>query len=111
MKKSWNAAQATSTRRDNTHWWSSSHLGLDNTDAEAQPQADTVTIFPVRPRGYVEFDITRAVRQWRRGVPNNGVLIRATNELEIGRTIRFASSSMSDTSQRPYAIVLCAQRQ
>ena len=88
MKRSWNAAQATSTKRDNTHWWSSSYLGLDNTDAEAQPQAETVTNFPLRPRGYVEFDITRAVRQWRSGVPNYGVLIRATNELEIGRGIR-----------------------
>ena len=108
VKKSWNEAQATSTKRDNSHTWSTAYLGLDNTDAEAQPQSGTVTIFPYRPRGFVEFDVTNAVKRWKDGAPNYGLVIRATNELVAGRGIRFASNAMPDTSQHAYVLVLCA---
>lgn len=108
VKKSWNQAQATSTKRDYRQRWSTEYLGLDDNDAEALPQGQTVTIFPFRPQGFVEFDITRAVLQWSCGVPNYGVLIRATNELQPGRGIRFASTVYRDKFKHPFALVLCA---
>jgi len=108
VKKSWNEAQATSSRRDYSHSWSTQYLGLDNNDAEAEAQPQTVTIFPFRPRGFVEFDITNAVRRWSNGAPNYGLVIRATNELEAGRGIRFASNAMGDRNQHAYVLVLCS---
>ena len=108
VKRSWNQAQATSTMRDYRQRWSTEYLGLDDNDAEALPQAQTVTIFPFRPQGFVEFDITRAVLQLRCGAPNYGVVIRATNELQPGRGIRFASTVYNDKSKHPFALVLCA---
>ena len=107
VKKSWNEFQATSTKRDNSQSWSTAWLALDNTDAEAEPQSCSVTIFPYRPQGFVEFDITRALRRWRSGVPNHGLVIRATNELDAGRSIRFASNAMSDTTKHAHVLVLC----
>ena len=110
VKKSWSETQATSSRRYYGANWSSPWLGLDGTDAEAVPQEyNPVTIFPLRPQGFVEFDITSAVRSWRSGVPNYGVVIRAVNELEAGRSIRFASKEHKDSSKHPFARVLCAK--
>jgi len=108
VKKSWNEAQATSRRRDNSHSWTTKWLGLDNNDAEAEAQPQTVTIFPYRPAGFVEFDITNAIRRWSSGVRNYGLVIRATNELEAGRSIRFASNAMEDKRQHAYVRVLCS---
>ena len=109
VKKSWKESQATRSKRLSYAYWSSPWLGLDNTDAELVPQHQTpVTIFPLRPRGFVEFDITRAVRSWQSGVPNNGLVIRATNELDRGRGIRFASNADSDSSRHAFVRVLCA---
>ncbi len=48
--------------------------------------------------GYMEFDITAAVQNWQSGDPNHGLLIWATNELEEGRDIRFASKESSDST-------------
>lgn len=107
VKKSWNEYQATSSKRSSYAYWSKQYLGLDNTDAERTPQGQSVVIFPYRPRGFVEFDITRAIRKWRYGVPNNGLLIRATNELQSGRGIRFASNADRDRSRHAYVLVLC----
>ena len=108
VKKSWNEAQATSSRRDSSNVWTTPYLGLDGTDAEDVPEPGTVTIFPYRPRGFVEFDVTNAVKRWREGVPNNGLVISATNELVEGRDIRFASNAMPDSSQHPYILVSVA---
>ena len=109
VKKYWRETQATSSRRYSGAYWSSPWLGLDGTDAEAVPQErNPVTIFPLRPAGFVEFDITPAVEKWRSGVPNYGVVIRAVNELEDGRGIRFASKAYRDSSKHPFARVLCA---
>ena len=88
--------------------WSSQYLGLDGTDAEATIQPGKVTICPYRPEGFVAFDITDAVKSWIKGVPNNGLLIRATNELDAGADIRFASNTMSDSSKHAFVHVLCA---
>ncbi|XP_068761475.1 uncharacterized protein [Montipora capricornis] len=111
VKKDWRETEATSSRRYIGANWASPWLGLDGTDAEAVPQEwNPVTIFPLRPGGFVEFDITPAVRSWRSGVPNNGVVIRAVNELEAGRSIRFASKAyIKDSYTHPFARVLCAK--
>ena len=108
VKKYWREAQATSLYRYRGSRWSSQWLSLDGRDAEASPQRGMVTIFPVRPRGFVEFDITDAVKSWRSGTPNYGLLIRATNELASGRDIRFASNRYSDKSKHAFVKVLCA---
>lgn len=44
----------------------------------------------------MEFDITDAVKSWGNGVPNHGLVIRATNELARGRSIRFYSNRHRD---------------
>ena len=108
VKKSWNEAQATSTWRLSGISWTLSWLGLDGTDAEAAPQQGTVTISRNSTKGFVEFDVTNAVKNWAGGVANNGLVIRATNELNLGRDIRFASNAMSDSSKHAYILVHCA---
>ncbi|XP_078370210.1 uncharacterized protein LOC144653953 [Oculina patagonica] len=109
VKKSWVVSQATSTKRYSSVTWSTPWLGLDNTDAEAIPQDwNPVTIYPLQPPGFVAFDITPAAKAWRSGVPNYGLVIRAVNELEPGRSIRFASDAYSDATKHAFVRVLCA---
>ena len=108
VKKYWSETQATTTKRYSSVTWSTAWLGLDDTDAEAIPQEwNPVTIFPLRPAGFVEFDITQAAIKWRSGVPNYGLVIRAINELEPGRGIRFYSNAYSDASKHAFVRVLC----
>ena len=107
VKKSWREDQATRRWRFKGARWSSEWLRLDGTDAEAAPQCGTVTFFPLRPSGFMEFDVTNAVKSWRHGVPNYGLLIRATNELDRGRSIRFASNAMRDRSKHAFILVRC----
>jgi len=110
VKKFWRETQATNSMRYYGANWSSPWLGLDGTDAEAVPQeCNPVTIFPGLPAGFVEFDVTSAVRSWRSGVPNYGVVIRAVNELEAGRGMSFASKEYKDSSKHPVVRVLCAK--
>ena len=109
VKKYWRQIQATSTKRHSRADWSTPWLGLDDTDAEAIPQDwNPVTIFPQRPHGFVEFDITPAAIKWRSGITNYGLVVRAVNELEPGRGIRFYSNAYSDASKHAYVQVLCA---
>ena len=108
VKKPWVESQTTSTLRLHGIAWSSQWLALNGTDAEANPQQGTVTIFPQRPKGFVEFDVTNAVKDWSSGVPNNGLVIRATNELDAGRDTRFSSNANSDTSTRAFVLVHCS---
>ena len=109
VRKEWKETQATRVNRLSNAKWSTPWLGLDCTDADSAPQEYTpVTIFPVRPVGFVEFDITNAVRSWSSGVPNYGLVIRATNELDPGRDIRFASNAHDDADTRAFVNVLCA---
>ena len=108
VKKYWREAEATSLYRYGRYSWSSQWLSLDGRDAKASPQRGIVTIFPNRPRGFVEFDIIDAVTSWRSVTPNYGLLIRATNELARGRDIRFASNRYSDKSKHAFVKVLCA---
>ena len=109
VKKQWDESQTTSTMRLRGISWSSQWLALDGTDAEATPQQGTVTIFPVRPKGFVEFDVTNAVKAWSSGVPNYGLVIRATNELDPGRDTRFTSNANTDTSKHAFVLVRCMQ--
>ena len=104
VKKSWSEYQVTSTDRRSGVRWSQPYLGLSS-DAVPYTQ-DTVTIFTGRPAGYVEFDVTEAMRNWRSGQPNYGLLVLATNEDENGRDLRFNSRQAS--GNHPYAKVLCA---
>ena len=104
VKKSWSEYQVTSTYRTSGVRWSQPYLGLDGSDAVSHTQ-DTVTIFTGRPAGYVEFDVTEAMRNWKRGQPNYGLLVLATNEDENGRDLRFNSRQASDN--HPLVRVLC----
>ena len=107
VKKPWIESQTTSKWRLSGIPWSSAWLGLDGTDADATPQWGTVTISSDTRKGFVEFDVTNAVKSWSVGEPNNGLVIRATNELDRGRDIRFASNAMSDSSKHAYIQVRC----
>ena len=107
VKKPWIESQTTSSWRLSGIPWSSAWLGLDGSDAEATPQRGTVTISSDTRKGFVEFDVTNAVKRWSVGVPNNGLVIRATNELDRGRDIRFASNALSDSSKHAYIQVRC----
>ena len=108
VKKPWDESQTTSTMRLRGIPWSSPWLELDGRDAEATPQQGTVTIFPHRPKGFVEFDVTNAVKDWSTGVPNNGLVIRATNELDLGRDTRFSSNANIDNSTHAFVLVGCS---
>ena len=108
VKKEWVESQTTSTMRRRDIPWSSPWLALDGRDAEATSQQGqgAVTIFPYRPRGFVEFDVTKAVKAWSRGVPNYGLVIRATNEFRPGRDTRFASNA-NTASKHAFVLVRC----
>ena len=60
-----------------------------------------------RPSGFMEFDITEAMRNWQNGDPNYGVLLMATNESDLGRDIRFYSNAEADTTRHAFVNVLC----
>ena len=106
VQKEWDETQTTSLYRLTGNQWSQQYLALDGTDAS--PHAlDDVTLFTARPPGFMEFDITEAVRNWQAGDDNYGVLVWATNENDAGRDLRFASKSNSDTTRHGFVNVLC----
>ena len=104
--RSWRETQATSTKRDSYNYWQTPWLGLNNIDATSSPTGKT-TIYASRPRGFVEIEVTSAVKAWKSGSPNYGVVIWATNENTAGRGTRFASKSDSDSSRHAYIILNC----
>ena len=106
VKKQWNEAQATSINRLYKTRWSRPYLALDGSDAGPH-SIGSATVFTSRPRGFMEFDITEAMRNWKFGDPNYGVLLLASNEDAVGRDLRFGSKSNSDSSRRPFVNVLC----
>ena len=103
----WDETQASSTQRMSGVLWSQPYLGLDNTDAQATPQSIPTYYHAHRPSGYMEFDVTRAVKDWANGAPNHGLLIWAMNEYIEGRDIRFYSKEHKDRAKRPILKVLC----
>ena len=109
MKKSWREAQATSSHRLSGVVWSSPEVGLDGTDAEANPVGGTVTISRYTRKGFVRFDVTDAVRRWRYGTPNYGLVIRAKNERERGRDVRFTSNASHDKSKHAFILLQCKE--
>lgn len=105
VKKEWEEVQATSLFRVTAERWSQPYLALDGTDAARDP-LDTVSISAKRPPGYVEFDVTEAVRNWDTHDTNYGLLIWATNENEEGRDLRFYDRKRAEEF-RPFIHVLC----
>ena len=106
VRKEWEETQATSTFRKTGLPWSKPYLDLNGGDAKKQV-LDGVTIYTNRPSGFVEFDITEAIRHWKGGDPNYGVVISASNEDTPGRDTRFASNANSDSTTHAYVNVLC----
>ena len=104
--KSWKETEATSSKRDSTTFWHQPYLGLDDTDAECCPTGQT-TIYRDRPSGFVEIEVTSAVKEWMAGKPNYGILLWATNEDQNGRDTRFYSKSYSDSSKHAYILINC----
>ena len=104
--KSWQETQATTTKRNSTTFWYQEYLGLDGTDANYCPTGQT-TIYANRPPGFVEIEVTSAVKDWKAGKPNHGLLLWATNEDQNGRDTRFLSKSHNDSSQHPYIQINC----
>ncbi len=105
--KSWSESQATSTRRYNGANWAQPWLNL-GIDAVATPTSYGVTINPgVSHAGFYPIDVTSAVRSWKYGRPNYGLVIRATNEHRQGRDFRFYSKSEPYTWRHPYILVEC----
>ena len=103
--KSWKETEATSTRRDMKNNWQARWLELNDTDATACPTGQT-TVYVKRPSGFVQIEVTSAVKAWKSGSPNYGVVIWATNENVAGRGTRFASNAHSDPSATHAHIIL-----
>ena len=87
--------------------WSTPDLATDGTDASAYVQ-DCVPLHTGKPSGYMEFDVTIAVKNWFAGDPNYGLLVWDVTENLDGRDIRFYSRESSDTNKRPFVNVFCA---
>ena len=104
--KNWKETVATATKRYYSFSWYRTYLGLDDTDANDNPTGE-VTIYPGRPKGFVGIEVTSAVKDWKAGKPNFGLLIWATNEDKDGRDTRFFSKSHSDSSKHPYIALVC----
>ena len=104
--RSWKETQATRTKRDSYNNWHTEWLGFNNIDAISSYTGQT-TIYASRPSGFVEIEVTSAVKAWKSGYPNYGVVISATNENRVGRDTRFASNADSDSSRHAYIILNC----
>ena len=104
--KSWKEAQATRTKRDHYNNWHTEWLILNNIDATSS-YTGQATIYASRPSGFVEIEVTSAVKAWKSGSPNYGVVIWATNENVAGRDTRFASNADSNPSRHAYIILNC----
>ena len=114
--KSWNERQATIEYRKRGLRWRSVLLNIGK-GAEAQPQGGCfldqppicfpTTLYPGRAKGFMEFDVTRAVRDLRKGKPNYGLLLKTANEKLNGRDLRFASKTRKNRRLHPYIIVEC----
>ena len=106
MKRQWLESVATSTYRLPGFQWSQPNaaLGVDF----SYYVEDTVTMVAIRPRGYVEFDVTNAMKKWLNGEPNYGLMIWDPTETIPGRDIRFYSREHQEANYRPFMNVLCA---
>ena len=103
--KSWSETEATRYNRLRNIRWSMPYLGLDGTDASSCAE-DVQIVNRTMSSGYIVWEITNIARNWRRGEANNGVILSASNENEVGRDIRFYSRERQ--SSRPYMTVECS---
>ena len=55
----------------------------------------------------MEFDVTKALRDWRKGKPNYGLLLKTANEKLNGRDLRFASKTWKNRAWHPHIMVEC----
>jgi hypothetical protein len=110
VKKQWSESQATSTYRLSNQPWSQPWLALDGTDADPEGlPSEPVTISPSSHSGFIALDITKAVRNWKNGAPNYGLVLLATNEATLGRDTRFVSNADGNSARHAYIDVLCYQ--
>ncbi|CAI8017849.1 hypothetical protein GBAR_LOCUS10769 [Geodia barretti] len=108
VRQNWSESEATSTFRVSGQRWNQPWLALDGSDADPNGLlCYPVTIYTSRPAGFIEFDITEALRNWQSGDPNYGVLLLATNENALGRGIRFYSNARGNSQQHAFVNVLC----
>ena len=106
VKKQWREKEATSINRCNGVKWNQPYVALDNKDANAT-KLDSVYFETSTPGlSYVEFDISKAAKNWKSGRPNYGVLIWATNEDTDARDIHFFSREHSTGT--PYVHLHCS---
>ena len=106
MKRQWSESVATSTYRLPRVRWSQPNAAL-GVDFSCYVE-DTVTMVAIRPSGYVEFDVTNAMKKWLNGEPNYGLMIWDPTETIPGRDIRFYSHEHEKANYRPFMNVLCA---
>ena len=79
---------------------------MDDTNANDCPTGE-VTIHATTPHGFVEIEVTKAVKEWKYGKPNYGLVIWATNENQNGRDTRFYSNAYKDSSKHAFIKVNC----
>lgn len=106
MLKPWKESEATTTHRQRNVRWSSAYLNLGR-DAEKQLQYPATMLYTWQPASFIEFDVTRAVVEWRAGRPNYGVLMKVVNEAENGRGLRFASKRHRNGNFHAKIHVMC----
>ena len=106
INKDWSETQATQENRLSGTPWSAPYLAIDGTDASTYVQ-DCIPLYTGRPAGYIEFDVTVAVKNWLSGDPNYGLLIWDVTENIDGRDIRFHSRENSDIYKKPFLNVFC----
>ena len=115
--KPWKEQEATIEYRQSGLKWNSTLLNIGN-DTESEPQCGSneesncspTTLYPPRPAGFMEFDVTKAMRSWRNGSQNYGLLVKVINEAANGRGIRFYSKSYSDSTKHSFIFVACNKR-
>ena len=102
--KSWSESEATAFKRISNANWSQRFLAL-GTDAVKERTSSGVVVYPPFQKGQIWYgiDVTCAVRDWKNGQPNYGLLIRALHEDRPGRDLRFARKDA-------YIHVVCSGR-
>ena len=106
VMQEWRESEATKFLRFVGVNWNTSYVGLDNIDASPIP-TDTVAVFTSCPAGFVEFDITSAIKNWQQGQANYGVMTWSLSENRNGRDLGFASRENPDPQKHPFVNVLC----
>ena len=99
--KYWRETEASSLARNSVASWRQAYLGLDNTDADPNLTGQII-INSTTPYGFVEIDVTSAVRFWKAGILNYGLMIWATYEDIDGYEYCFYSRSYKNIRVHTY---------